>query len=58
MPINKAYPLNELMETIKEYINKTNRRVTFEYIMLDNVNDSEENAKELALLLKRNKLLC
>ena len=38
--------------TIKEYINKTNRRVTFEYIMLDNVNDSEENAKELALLLK------
>ena len=29
MPINKAYPLNELMETIKEYINKTNRRVTF-----------------------------
>lgn len=37
MPINKAYPLNELMETIKEYINKTNRRVTFEYIMLDNV---------------------
>ena len=52
MPINKAYPLNELMETIKEYINKTNRRVTFEYIMLDNVNDSEENAKELALLLK------
>lgn len=52
MPINKAYPLNELMETIKEYINKTNRRVTFEYIMLDNVNDSEENAKELAILLK------
>lgn len=52
MPINKAYPLNELMETIKEYINKTNRRVTFEYIMLDNVNDSEENAKELAVLLK------
>ena len=40
------------METIKEYINKTNRRVTFEYIMLDNVNDSEENAKELAILLK------
>ena len=52
MPINKAYPLNELMEVIKEYINKTNRRVTFEYIMLDNVNDSEENAKELASLLK------
>ena len=40
------------IDKIKEYINKTNRRVTFEYIMLDNVNDSEENAKELALLLK------
>ena len=39
-------------DIIKEYINKTNRRVTFEYIMLDNVNDSEENAKELAALLK------
>ena len=52
MPINKAYPLNDLIEAIKEYIEKTNRRVTFEYIMLDNINDSEENAKELAKLLK------
>ena len=43
---------NNYLNKIKEYINKTNRRVTFEYIMLDNVNDSEENAKELALLLK------
>ena len=52
MPINKAYPLKELMEVIKEYVNKTNRRVTFEYIMLENVNDSEKEANELVKLLR------
>lgn len=52
MPISKAYNLNELMNTIKEYIKKTNRRVTFEYIMLENINDSLECAKELSNLLK------
>lgn len=52
MPINKVYPLNELIKTLKEYISKTNRRVTFEYILLKNVNDSKENALELAKLLK------
>ena len=51
MPINKAYHLEELMDTIKEYIAKTNRRVTFEYIMLENINDSEKEAKELVKLL-------
>ena len=52
MPIDKAYPLDTLMEAIKEYIGKTNRRVTFEYIMLDHVNDTKENALELVNLLK------
>lgn len=52
MPINKAYPLPELMKEIKKYIEKTNRRVTFEYILLDGVNDKEENAIELCNLLK------
>ncbi len=52
MPIAKAYNLKDLMNSIKKYISKTNRRVTFEYIMLKNVNDSIENAKELASLLK------
>ena len=52
MPVDIAYPLDELMETIKEYIKKTNRRVTFEYIMLDNINDSEKNAIQLSQLLK------
>lgn len=52
MNINKVYDINLLIETLKEYINKTNRRVTFEYIMLDGVNDSKECALELAKLLK------
>lgn len=52
MPISKAYNLNELMTVIKKYITKTNRRVTFEYIMLDNVNDSLSHAIELVKLLK------
>ena len=52
MPISKAYSLNELMATIKEYMRVTNRRVTFEYIMLDGINDSLDCAKELASLLK------
>ncbi len=52
MPINKAYPLKDLIKTIKEYIDKTNRRVTIEYVMLQNVNDNETQAKELASLLK------
>lgn len=52
MKINKAYPINELIEAIKEYIKKTNRRVTFEYIMLKGVNDTKECAYELSKLLK------
>ena len=52
MPIDKAYPLDLLMDTIKEYLRNDGRRVTFEYIMLKDVNDKEENAKELAKLIK------
>ena len=52
MPINKAYPLEDLIQVLKEYTKKTGRRLTFEYILLKDVNDSEENAKELANLIK------
>lgn len=52
MPIAKVYSLKDLINAIKIYLEKTNRRVTFEYIMIDNVNDSEENALELVYLLK------
>lgn len=52
MPISKVYKLEDLISTIKEYINKTNRRVTFEYILLKGINDRYENAIELSKLLK------
>ncbi len=52
MKINKVYPLKEVISIVKEYIKQTNRRVTFEYIMLKNINDSEKEALELAKLLK------
>ena len=52
MPINKAYNIEKLIDTLKKYIEKTNRRVTFEYILLDNINDSKEDALELSNLLK------
>lgn len=52
MPINKVYPIKELMSALDFYIEKTNRRVTIEYILLDGVNDTEECARGLVKLLK------
>ena len=52
MNINKVYPIEDIITAIKEYIAKTNRRVTFEYIMLKGVNDTVECAIELSQLLK------
>ena len=52
MPVNKAYNIDTLMNAIKEYYSKTNRRVTIEYVMLKGVNDSESDAIKLAKLLK------
>ena len=51
MPINKAYPLKELISALEVYLSRTNRRITFEYIMLSGVNDSVECAKELVELV-------
>lgn len=52
MPITRAYPLEKLMESIEYYLSLNNRRVTFEYILLENVNDQLHHADELAALLK------
>ena len=52
MPINKAYPLDVLIPALKTYLERTNRRVTFEYILLSGINDSEECALQLAKLVK------
>ncbi len=52
MKVNKVYSISQLISAIKDYIEYTNRRVTIEYVMLKGINDSEENALELANLLK------
>jgi 23S rRNA (adenine2503-C2)-methyltransferase len=55
MPINKRWPIDELLSACKvfEKTLKPNERLTFEYVMLDGVNDSEEQARQLANLLNR-----
>ena len=52
MPINKAYPLEKLIPAVKEYVEKSSRRVTFEYIMIKGINDRLSDAKELVELLQ------
>lgn len=52
MPVNKVYNLNVLIQAIKDYLAVTGRRVTIEYVMLEYINDSKENALELASLFK------
>ena len=52
MPVNKSYPIEELMKACKYYIKKTNRRVSFEYALAKDNNDNLDDAKELVKLLK------
>ena len=52
MPVNKAYPIEVLLPACRRYYEKTSRRIHFEYAMIDGVNDSLQNAKELLALLK------
>lgn len=52
MPVNKKYNILELMDAVKYYIDKTNRRITFEYSLIKGVNDSEKQAAELVRLLR------
>ncbi|MBE6049418.1 MAG: 23S rRNA (adenine(2503)-C(2))-methyltransferase RlmN [Clostridium sp.] len=56
MPIANKYSIKEILDACKYYIEKTNRRITFEYSLVKDVNDSEEDAKALGSLLKG--LLC
>jgi len=51
VPINRRYPLGELMPAVRDYASGTGRRVTFEYALIDGVNDSLEQARDLADLL-------
>ena len=51
MPINKAYPLKDLMKALKDYSSLNNRRLTFEYLLIQGVNDQLEHAKQIKELL-------
>lgn len=52
MPINKAYPLKTLFSALKEYSELNNRRLTFEYLLLKDINDTKKHADEIRDLLK------
>ena len=52
MPVNKAYPSQELLDACRQYYAETSRRISFEYAMIDGVNDSVENARELISRLR------
>jgi 23S rRNA (adenine2503-C2)-methyltransferase len=56
MPMAKKYPINELLSSVRYYIEKTNRRVMFEYVLLKDINDLPENAEELSKKIRG--LLC
>jgi len=51
MPINKKYPLDKLIPAIKDYLRKTNRKVMFEYLLIENINDNPKYAYQLIKLL-------
>ncbi|MCF0124635.1 MAG: 23S rRNA (adenine(2503)-C(2))-methyltransferase RlmN [Clostridia bacterium] len=52
MPVNNAFPIEELIKACKDYIKKTNRRISFEYALAKDNNDNLDDAKELVKLLK------
>ena len=52
MPVNKAYPIEVLLEACRRYYAATSRRIHFEYAMIDGVNDREEDAKEILRRMK------
>lgn len=56
VPVNRKYPLRELMQACREYVRATHRRITFEYALMDGINDSSAHAQETAQLLRG--LLC
>ena len=52
MPVNKAYPIGELIDACRRYYEATSRRISFEYAMIDGVNDTPEAARELLRRMK------
>lgn len=58
MPVNRRFPFTDVMEACKYYVDKTGRRLTFEYALIGGVNDRPEHAEELADVLKNMNILC
>jgi 23S rRNA (adenine2503-C2)-methyltransferase len=56
VPLNDKYPIDRLMQACREYVQKTRRRITFEYVLMAGVNDTEKEAHELGYLLQRQPL--
>lgn len=50
MPVNVQYPIEKVLEAVNAYVEKNNRKVMFEYLMIEGVNDTDEHAKELVKL--------
>ncbi|MBI4836981.1 MAG: radical SAM protein [Candidatus Portnoybacteria bacterium] len=58
MPIGKKYTIKKILSAVDKYIAKTNRKVMFEYIMIDGVNDSEKQARQLVKLMNPSASCC
>lgn len=58
MPINVRYPIADLMDSCRRYIERTGRRISFEYALMAGINDGEDIARELATLIRRNGIHC
>ncbi|MBC8102667.1 MAG: 23S rRNA (adenine(2503)-C(2))-methyltransferase RlmN [Cytophagales bacterium] len=56
VPLNEKYPVARLMQACREYVEKTHRRITFEYVLMAGVNDTEQEAHDLGRLLQRQPL--
>jgi 23S rRNA (adenine2503-C2)-methyltransferase len=56
MPVNKKYPIQDLMTACDTFVKETRRRIFFEYIMLKDINDKDEHAQELSRIIKKNPL--
>ena len=56
VPLNEKHPIHSLLDACREYTDKTKRRITFEYVLLAGVNDTEKEAHELGVLLRRHPL--
>ncbi len=53
MPINKRFPLKDVLKAVEDYVKKTNRKVMFEYVLIKGMNDSNEDAMELAKIMDK-----